>query len=426
MLSNKDLRQVAQHCLLAVLFITPFVFVPIGQFNDFFYMPKVIFYTIIVSVFIIVVVFNLKQFVSLINKDKINMLLLTFAFLLVLSTLFAMDVELALTGSFRRVEGLSTLITYFALFIMARMAYPLQQKHFNYLLLVASVIALYGIAQTFNIDPFPRDFIREGWSRAFSTIGNPNFLGSYLVLMLPLATDQYIRHNKRWALMVYVVLIYALLSTMTRGAWVGAGLSHLVYAGIMLINRKLDTRRAIIFISVTLGVFLLYNGITSGTFLSRFLSIGKEVATITDESAGSSRMFIWIYVSKIIVLHPLFGVGIENLGVAFFALYSQDIIDHFGYMVIPDKAHNEYLHIAATSGVFALGVYVTLLFSILRKGARHLLNHPTRIAIFTAVIGYLIQALFNISVVSVVYVFWIFLGLLASSDVSHPTNNISS
>lgn len=408
MLTNKDLRQVAQRCLHAVLLITPFIFVPIGEFNDFFYMPKVIFYTLIVSVFILIALFNLKQFVSLIHKDKINILLFAFVFLLILSTLFAMDVELALSGSFRRVEGLSTLLTYFALFIMARISYPLQTKHFKYLLIVASVIALYGIAQTFNIDPFPRDFIRGEWSRAFSTIGNPNFLGSYLVLVLPFATDQYIRHNKRWGLIVYVILIYALLSTMTRGAWIGAGVSHLIYAGILIANHKLNTKRAIIFISVTLGVFLLYNGITSGTFLARFLSIGKDVAAITDESAGSSRMFIWIYVSKIIVMHPLLGVGIENLGVAFQALYTQDIINHFGYMVIPDKAHNEYLHIAATSGVFALGVYVTLLANILKKGTKQLLSHPTRIALFFAVIGYAIQAFFNISVVSVAYVFWIF------------------
>jgi putative inorganic carbon (HCO3(-)) transporter len=213
---------------------------------------------------------------------------------------------------------------------------------------------------------------------------------------------------------------------MTRGAWVGAGLSHLFYAGILLINHKLNASRAIIFIGVTLGVFLLYNGITSGSFLTRFLSIGKDMVAIADntsiDQAGSSRMFIWIYVSKIIVMHPLLGVGIENLGVAFQAMYSQDIIDHFGRMVIPDKAHNEYLHIAATSGVFALGVYLTLLVSILKKGTHQLLEHPTRLVLYTAIIGYMIQAFFNISVVSVVYVFWIFLGLLATIDLS-ITNN---
>jgi hypothetical protein len=428
MLSNKDLKKIAQKCLLAVLLITPFVFVPIGEFNDFFYMPKVAYYTVIVSVFILFALFNLKQAVSLVSKDTINLLLGLFGLLLVISTLFAMDVELALSGSFRRVEGLSTMLTYLVLFLIARIAYPLKQKHFNYLLIVASVIALYGILQTFGIDPFPRDYIRGSWSRAFSTLGNPNFLGSYLVLMLPFATDQYMRCSKRWALIVYGVLLYALLATMTRGAWIGAGLSHLMYAGILLFNNKLDKKRAFIFIGITVGVFVFYNFLSSGLFLSRFLSIGKDVASITDKDlmnqAGSSRLFIWIYVGKIILRYPLLGVGLENLGNAFQAFYSQDIINHFGYMVIPDKAHNEYLHIAVTSGLFSLGVYVTLLGSVLRKMTSDLLNHPKRLALFSASVGYAIQAFFNISVVSVAYVFWIFLGLLATTNKTEKKEEV--
>jgi len=35
------------------------------------------------------------------------------------------------------------------------------------------------------------------------------------------------------------------------------------------------------------------------------------------------------------------------------------------------------------------------------------------VPLFSAILGYLVQAFFNISVVSVAYVFWVFLGLLA-------------
>lgn len=426
MLLNKDLRLVAQHCLLAVLFITPFVFIPIGEYNDFFYMPKVIFYTIIVCFFIVIALFNLKQAISLIAVDKINGLLLLLAILFSCSTIFAIDPELALTGSFRRVEGLSTLLTYFALFMMARIAYPLKQKHFNTLMMVASIIALYGIAQTFNLDPFPRDSIRVGWLRAFSTIGNPNFLGSYLVLMLPFATDQYIRLNRRYALLIYGILLYALLATMTRGAWIGAGLSHVVYAGVLHLQGKLNKSKAIIFVLVTLGVFVLYNATSTGAFLARFLSIGKDIVAVTDESlidkAGSSRMFIWIRAGKLALHYPILGVGIENLGLAFQQFYSQDIIQHFGRMVIPDKAHNEYLHIAVTSGILSLGVYLTLLFSIIKKGFDQITEDPMKLALVVAAAGYAIQAFFNISVVSVVYVFWIFLGLLVNGSPKKPSS----
>lgn len=433
MLSNQDLRLIAQRCLLLVLFVTPFVFVPVGMYNDFFYLPKVAFYTMIVSVFIVHVLFNLTQAIKLIKKDSINLYLVIFGLLLVISSLFAMDVTLAITGSLARVEGLSTMLTYLVLFLMARMAYPLTTKHVTYLLMVATVVAVYGIAQSFGVDPFPRDYIRTNWVRAFSTIGNPNFLGSYLVLILSLATDQFMRFNKRWALGLYALLLYTLLATLTRGAWIGAGLSHVMYALILLSNNKLNKQRAWIFIGTTLSVFVLYNVLSSGVFVSRFLSIGKDVASIADKEtinqAGSSRLFIWIHVGKLIMRYPLLGVGLENLGNAFQLVYSKEIMDHFNYMVIPDKAHNEYLHIAITSGLFSLGTYLLLLWSIFKKASAKLFANDSLLALFTACIGYAIQAFFNISVVSVAYVFWIFLGLLASNSfikkesASHLQNN---
>jgi len=55
--------------------------------------------------------------------------------------------------------------------------------------------------------------------------------------------------------------------------------------------------------------------------------------------------------------------------------------------------------------------YLSFLFAIIRVNVRKLFDNEVQLALFIAIIGYLIQAFFNISVVSVAYVFWIFLGL---------------
>jgi putative inorganic carbon (HCO3(-)) transporter len=301
------------------------------------------------------------------------------------------------------------------LFVMARNSAMLTKKHFIVLLWIGVVISLYGILQTFGIDPFTRDFIRQNWTRAFSTIGNPNFLGSYLVLLLPFATDYFMRFKHKGSLLIYAILFYTLLATMTRGAWIGAGLSHLIYFALIFRAKQFDKKRFFQYVMVTLVVLVAYSISTGNEFIARLLSIQKDVSDLIDNEAiehlGSSRMFIWIRGLELVKARPFLGYGLENVGIAFLEFYRSDILNHFNRIVIPDKAHNEFLHVALTTGLFGLLSYLSFLFAIIRVNVRKLFDNEVQLALFIAIIGYLIQAFFNISVVSVAYVFWIFLGL---------------
>ena len=91
-----------------------------------------------------------------------------------------------------------------------------------------------------------------------------------------------------------------------------------------------------------------------------------------------------------------------------------------------DKAHNEYLQIAVTIGIPALLVYLLLLFSVYRK-AFQALNEATKqqkyilFTLLAVITGYLVQANFNISVVSVAPILWMFLGIVYgySTHIKH-------
>ncbi len=417
----KPFNQVIQTLILIVLFVTPFVYLPLGFYSDYFYAPKVLFYQGVVVIFIILLLFHRKEIRKTFKLDMINVFLIMYFSFLIISTVFAMDVFVAITGNPRRVEGLSTMTIYFMLFIMARNSAMLTKKHMFVLLMIGAIISIYGILQTFGVDPFPRDYIRHNWTRAFSTIGNPNFLGSYLVLLLPFATDFFVRHKHKWALLLYAILFYTLLATMTRGAWVGAGLSHALYFLLLVKNKQFNKRRFTQYVVVTVIVLLTYNGLTDNGFLARLLSIQQDVNNLIGnegiEHLGSSRMFIWLRGLELVKARPLFGYGLENVGNAFLEFYRTDILDHFNRIVIPDKAHNEYLHIALTTGVFGLISYLLFLVAIIKKSMTKLYDSELQLALFVAIIGYLIQAFFNISVVSVAYVFWIFLGLSVNEFV---------
>ena len=56
-----------------------------------------------------------------------------------------------------------------------------------------------------------------------------------------------------------------------------------------------------------------------------------------------------------------------------------------------------------------------MLFLILKKNIKFIFKDKIQTALLFGVIGYLIQAFFNISVVSVAPIFWILLGLLAKT-----------
>ena len=75
-----------------------------------------------------------------------------------------------------------------------------------------------------------------------------------------------------------------------------------------------------------------------------------------------------------------------------------------------DKAHNVYLQIAITNGVFALIIYLCLMAIIFFKGLK--IKDKVYISLLMAFIGYCIQAFANISVVEVAPTFFVVCGLL--------------
>jgi len=62
-------------------------------------------------------------------------------------------------------------------------------------------------------------------------------------------------------------------------------------------------------------------------------------------------------------------------------------------------------HIAVTTGIPSLIVYLSLVTKVLRVGFTRLRENDTYCPFVASVLGYLVQAFFNISVVSVAYMF---------------------
>jgi len=105
----------------------------------------------------------------------------------VVSTLTSIAPTTSLLGSYAREQGLYTTCSYIVIFFLAATTirtYAQVARALNVALVVSFPIAFYGVIQHYALDPlsWPREASPE---RVTSTIGNPAFLGAYLIMVIP-------------------------------------------------------------------------------------------------------------------------------------------------------------------------------------------------------------------------------------------------
>ena len=417
-------KRITNYVLLAIAIITPLIINPSSLDSSQF--PKLLFVYIVTSALAILLFLYRKS--NSIIFSSIEKLIVTYLILVIISTMFSNNILLSTVGRPLRWEGLVAIITYIFLFIISSRNYEYSKIHVKLFLIIAFVVALYGIIQYFGYEPFPRVSPIKFVSRASSTMGNPNFLGTYLALVLPICSFAYIYTKKSLYLVVSGVVYLSLLCTMTRGTWLGA-LAGIALLIVYIIQFKYSFKHLVYLLLSFLIITIFLEVYSDGRIIGRMLSIGNDFGAVLSkaedyENAGANRIYIWERVILFIKQKPFFGYGLENLGEVFTEKYSDEIIKLYNREIIFDKAHNEYLHIAVSTGIPSLILYLSFIAVIISKAWKNAKNNPLIIPLLCSIIGYLVQAFFNISVVSVAYIYWIFLGVMLklSLDAEAVTN----
>ena len=119
---------------------------------------------------------------------------------------------------------------------------------------------------------------------------------------------------------------------------------------------------------------------------------------------------------------PLFGQG-----TGCYRLAMDDFAQNAGYTyytsrnAVLDAAHNEFLQIFVTNGIFGLVSYLGFCVTLLAKAVKSFLRRQICPAPFAAVTGYLIQSFFHLFRCGGHTDFWMFCGVLLSAALH--TNN---
>ncbi|MBI4712764.1 MAG: hypothetical protein HY762_05625, partial [Planctomycetes bacterium] len=105
----------------------------------------------------------------------------------IFSTIISVTPHMSWWGSYSRAQGTYTLISYFIIFFITLLSLktPAQINRIIMTAILTSIpICLYGLSQKLKADPLTWD--ADFSYRIASTLGNPIFLGAYLIMVIPI------------------------------------------------------------------------------------------------------------------------------------------------------------------------------------------------------------------------------------------------
>lgn len=369
---------------------------------------------------------------------------LAFGLGLALATVFSVNPRASLWGSYDRQQGLLTLGAYVALFLLtaANLRTRAQiERLWTAIVWGSTPVVVYGILQATGLDPL-------GWqtdaaSPVLSTIGRANFLGSYLVLAIPLTlargAARALTARRRWPyLLLLAGQLACLAMTQARGAWMGLGAAIVV--GLLAWALAAGDRRPAL---AALTVLVLAGGFVAllnlpGSPLAPLAQLPglDRLASLTRTDAGSTaaRVTIWRATLPLIVARPVLGYGPETMRPVFARVFPPQLVYYQGRHVTVDRAHNLWLDLGMSAGVAAVAAFLALLVGVGRliwrglrtAGGYEAGRHEARscvlwVALAAAVAGHLVDLQFSFDLTASATIFWLALAMIAAlgNQVNH-------
>jgi O-antigen ligase len=272
-------------------------------------------------------------------------------------------------------------------------------------------------------------FERIGWSlidesfaghRVGGPFGQPAYVGAAAVLLAPMAAGvAFDRGSARgWRVAGAFgagASAVALLLSQTRGAWVGAvvALALLGARHGRVVRRRW---REVALVVAAIGA------------LFAVTPLGGRVAGAFDLGHGTTRGRFddWTVGARVVERHPVFGAGPEGYRVVFPQVVSESYAARHGTDVIPDRAHNGIIDVAADGGVVAGLLYAALLAVLVAIAWRSLRGRdPLTVALACGIVAYVVQQQFLFPLSEIDPLFWVAAGMLVATRRPLPSSSRS-
>nr|WP_243237157.1 O-antigen ligase family protein [Heliobacterium chlorum] len=229
--------------------------------------------------------------------------------------------------------------------------------------LIGTAIAAYGVYQYVTGAPMPAGWVDQAEdikTRAFSIVGSPNILGSFLVLTTPIALSLAYR-GTAWQRLFYLacagIMGLGMIFSFSRGAWLGLAIAIILFS--LLQDRRL------IALMIIGGILLPIASPSVSDRISYLLS-----PEYFKKSATDGRLERWDLALDQWKAHPVTGAGFGRFGGAAAERHKDELPHRTLY------TDNYYMKTAAETGTVGLIAFITLMIAAIRTAIGSALHTP--------------------------------------------------
>ncbi len=234
------------------------------------------------------------------------------------------------------------------------------EKLIRFSLSAGFLMAIYGLVQSLGLQGI--NWNNRFENRAFATLGSPDYLGGYLVGLLPLVFILTLRSKNPktwlWFRGITMALFAGLMVTRVRGSYLAlAGAMLFILASFLFPWGRDLARRNYRYILLVFGILLL----GGGAFIARH---GGLALFSRSQVSVQQRMETYRVAWEMVKDHPWFGIGLGQLGIQY-PLYQHRPFQPADYPQHPytysEHVHNEFLQFWVEGGLPGLLLFLSLL-----------------------------------------------------------------
>lgn len=399
-----------------MILIVPFFFTWVNE--ELFEFNKMIliygFSVLIGATWIIRMLINKK---ILFRKTYLDIPLALFLISQILSTIFSIHPRTSLFGYYTRFHGgLLSTFSYITLYYAFVNNFDKKQLKYFFLTIFVSAfgVSLYAIPEHLGHSPscmlISGKFDVDCWQqkvqdRIFGTFGQPNWLASYAIMLIPLGISLFINSkldqtkktiNKHLPILSAItvsMLLAVVIFTQSRSGFLGLGVGLFVYLiGLIYLFFKDFKKKHNLFPTkkiITIALPLLIIIANFGTpytpsvkqLISKYSLDNSQASQVnnseqnTNQSApvpvtnrleiggtdsGEIRWIVWEGAFNVWQRYPLLGSGVETFAYSYYAdrPIRHNLVSEWDFLY--NKAHNELLNFLATTGIVGLLTYLSI------------------------------------------------------------------
>jgi O-antigen ligase/tetratricopeptide (TPR) repeat protein len=318
---------------------------------------------------------------------------------LLLSVLFAVDPARAWWGNQERMNGLFTLLHFFAWLTMTIGLVRTERqwlRFIRYEVILSVIMAGVAILQR----PFPGLLLFRAGERVGGLLDNPIYMAAYQIFNLYFILWLWSKTKERTGRVLLLgaagLDLIAFFLTQSRGGFLGLLVGLIIFLAVRGLLMK-DRRARLATVAGLVAIFAGYGLLFAARNVS-FIATSPFHRLVTFTGGTTTRLIAWKIAWQGFLEKPFFGWGLDNFHVLFNEKYNPQSM-RFGLSETWfDRSHNTVLDVLSMTGIVGtvtfFAIFITLAIVLVRTYRRKQLDAHALAILLALPVAYFVQNLF--------------------------------